>query len=719
MLRSTLALLLFASMLLLSGPAGAQKTKTKEKDKAGPGIKADPLTYKPGDPISARSLVTQPTVVKGVVTWSLETRRHRGNFSVGALSPDGKLYATGGLDGTIRIWETDSGKLAKLLMGHNSYVYGLAFSPDGQTLASGGSFDATVRLWDVKSGMPLKILKGHPSYVVQVAWSPDGRTVVGAGGESGVVLGWDAGTGKEAGKIEFGRPVRAISWHPEGKSVAVAAQTMPVQIWNPDTFKLIKTLGDIKSDVYSVAWSPDGKTLAAGMADSTLLFDEEGKEIRKLEGRGHAVAWTSDNKQLATSVTTVPAIKIWNAEDGKTLQTIPATAYTLVYEPKDKQLISIDYTNIQVWDAGSGKSYASYAIAGTVPPVWFAGRPLVTGVGTGQLSLWDQATGKLLRTLEGHTSTIMGFAWSPDGKQIATACYDKFVRVFESATGNLLQKLEGHTGPVTCAGWAHDGTMLGSGGYDKAVIVWSAKDGQLLHTLKGHTEIVNCVAWAPGSSEMLASGSVDKTIRIWNGKSGQFSKSFSEGGIVAGQVFCLAWSPDGKMIVSGQADHRARLWQVSSGKLVTTFENAGSPPQVSSLAWSPNDQVLASGRGNHTLQLWNPKLKTDQLIHSFATMAPVQQVAWTPGSNTIVSANADRTTRFFDAVAGQLRGVLLAEEKQIIAVSHDGNYRAEAAASELIVVAQLDKNQETMTPAAFATKFKWKNVPANVKLTGK
>jgi WD40 repeat protein len=194
-------------------------------------------------------------------------------------------------------------------------------------------------------------------------------------------------------------------------------------------------------------------------------------------------------------------------------------------------------------------------------------------------------------------------------------------------------------------------------------------------------------------------------------------KFFSEGGIVTGQVFSLAWSPDGKMIVSGHEDHRARLWQISSGKMANTFENAGSPPQVSSLAWSPNDQILASGRGNHTLQLWNPK--TGQIIYSLATMAPVQQVAWTPGSSTIVSANADRTTRFFDAAIGQLRGVLLAEEKQIIAVSHDGHYRADAAVGELIVVVQLDKSQETFTPAAFATKFKWKNVPANVKLTGK
>src|SRR5262249_4586378 len=158
---------------------------------------------------------------------------------------------------------------------------------------------------------------------------------------------------------------------------------------------------------------------------------------------------------------------------------------------------------------------------------------------------------------------------------------DKFVRIYESATGNLLQKLDGHTGPVTCVAWSHDGTTLASGGHDKLVLIWNAKGGPALHTLKGHTEIVTCVAWGPGNSERLASASVDKTIRIWNGKAGQFIKYFSEGGIVAGQVFCLAWSPDGKSIVSGQEDHRARLWQISTGKLVMTFENAGSPPQVS------------------------------------------------------------------------------------------------------------------------------------------
>src|SRR5262249_11085999 len=102
-------------------------------------IPADKLEMKPGDPLSTRALVARPPAIKGVLSWTLETRRHRGNFNVTALSQDGKVIATGGLDGTIRLWDTTTGSLLRAFVGHNSYVYGLDFSPDGQTLASGGS----------------------------------------------------------------------------------------------------------------------------------------------------------------------------------------------------------------------------------------------------------------------------------------------------------------------------------------------------------------------------------------------------------------------------------------------------------------------------------------------------------------------------------------------------------------------------------------------------
>src|SRR5438094_974842 len=83
---------------------------------------------------------------------------HRGYLATSALSPDGKKLATGGLDGIVRVWDADTGEFLRALVGHNSYVYGLAWSPDGTVLASAGSFDGTARLWDAATGMPLRVL---------------------------------------------------------------------------------------------------------------------------------------------------------------------------------------------------------------------------------------------------------------------------------------------------------------------------------------------------------------------------------------------------------------------------------------------------------------------------------------------------------------------------------------------------------------------------------
>lgn len=116
------------------------------------------------------------------------------------------------------------------------------------------------------------------------------------------------------------------------------------------------------------------------------------------------------------------------------------------------------------------------------------------------------------------------------------------------------------------------------------------------------------------------------------------------------------------------------------------------------------------------MQLWDPKF--GKKLHTLATMAPVARVSWTPGGTTVAVSNHERTTRFFDAATGKLRGLLLAEDDQIMAAGFDGHYRAPAAESELVYVIQTKTSQDTYTPSQFAGKYKLKNVPAKVSLAG-
>ncbi len=105
-----------------------------------------------------------------------------------AVSPDAAQLATAGVDGAIRIWNLASGELLRVLVGHNSYVYSLSWSPDGKTLASAGSWDATIRLWNAANGMPLRVFNSPKGYVGRVAWSPNGARLLASGDHSGWIL---------------------------------------------------------------------------------------------------------------------------------------------------------------------------------------------------------------------------------------------------------------------------------------------------------------------------------------------------------------------------------------------------------------------------------------------------------------------------------------------------------------------------------------------------
>ena len=142
-------------------------------------IRAEPPAIEPGAPLSVRALVTHPPVIRGLLSWTVESRRHRGGLYWLSPSPNGKLVATGGLDGTVRVWQLADGQLLRVLVGHDTYSGSVAWSPCGTVIASTGTWDGTVRLWDPKAGRQLRVFKGlrtpwemRPGPRTAAGWSP-------------------------------------------------------------------------------------------------------------------------------------------------------------------------------------------------------------------------------------------------------------------------------------------------------------------------------------------------------------------------------------------------------------------------------------------------------------------------------------------------------------------------------------------------------------------
>lgn len=311
----------------------------------------------------------------------------------------------------------------------------------------------------------------------------------------------------------------------------------PKPIKEPTTpFVLKQTLVDHRDSINSVAFAPDGKTLASASVDAT--------------------------------------IKLWDVQTGNVKQTLPGeyAKYLSVTFSPDGQTIASGSSEgkIKLWDARTGKlKQILVADSFSIPVVAFSpdGRSLASGSTQMKwdktLKLWDVKSGEVKQNFydridEFYMPTISTLAFSPDGKTLAAASPDKLVKLFDVNSGQLKQTFTGHTGWVKSISFSPDGKTLASGGgIDPTVKLWDVQSGQLKQTLTGHTGSVDAVAFSPGG-KTLATGGADKTIKLWDVQTNVLKQILT--GHTDG-ILSIAFSPDGKTLASGSADKTVKLWR--------------------------------------------------------------------------------------------------------------------------------------------------------------
>jgi len=581
---------------------------------------------------------------------------HDNRVNTVAFSPNGNLLASGSDDMTVKIWQvSDYGRvfsLQRTLQGHTSWVNAVAFSPDGNLLAS-ASRDGTVRIWQVSDGTLVRTLSGHNGSVTSVAFSPDGQYVV-SGSEDGKVRIWNTSDGALIRThSDHILAVRSVAFSPNGQLVASGGDDRTVRIWQVSDGTLVRTLSGHNGSVTSVAFAPDGQYLASGGEDRQAIIwrVNDGALVRTLIGHTFAVRFVtfSPDGQLVVSGSDDKTVRIWRFSDGSVAGELfehRSDPTSVAVYPDDTRAASAGKDGLVILrDLLTGREInVLSAHTNWVSSVAFSsdGQWIATGSRDNTVKLWNALTGAGPVATLVHPNWVHHVAFSPDNTLLASACEDNHIRLWNTA-GVLVRDISAGS-YVYAVAFSRDNTLVAGAMDNGTVKVWRVSDGSLISYWNAHSGRVYSVAFSRAGN-LIASAGLDGQIKLWN------TTDWSLRGTLSGHegpVYSIAFSVDGTFLVSGGEDNTVRYWSVPDLAPIKVLR--GHTTAVRSVSFT-RDGIYVASAGDDAVALWRVR-------ESPYNAPPSVPEIFVPENGAVVPPTPTFEFRAEDANGDQVRFVL-------------------------------------------------------------
>jgi WD40 repeat protein/serine/threonine protein kinase len=551
-------------------------------------------------------------------------------------------------DGTMKLWETDSGQPVAKSSEQSGFVEFAVFDPDGTKIIT-ASPDGATKLWNAQNLQPLERPLAYTN-VDSAQFSSDGKRIVTVA-RDGAATVWDVPSGRPLRKpLKTTGSVVSARFDAPVRQVITGSSDGTVQIWEVEGGRPLTEPFKHGPWVNSAQFSPDGKRILTASSDDTAIIWElvsgpAGTEVLKHDGEVNSAQFSPDSRRVVTASADKTA-RIWDVRSGKPLTEAlrhESIVFSAEFSPDGQKIATACQDQpAQIWDAQSGRRLAT-ALSDQVrvapaiqqqptqPPIGLrivnsSGEPpsepakpsgplktahfssdgtrvltVSRGLQTWESTtrVWDAQNGRPLTDALTHDAIVTAAQFSPDGKRVVTASYDGTIQIWDAQIGRLLTKPWKHDKGIVAAQFSPDGTRILTAAGDKTVRLWDAQNGQPVGGPLSHTSDLTSAQFSPDGKRIVTTCD-DGTARIWDAQNGQPATEPLQHGT---NVNCAEFSPDGRWIVTVARNGATRVWDARTGQPLT--ESWYQDGVVHSGRFSPDGKRVITASSDGTARIWD------------------------------------------------------------------------------------------------------------------